>query len=155
MLLIHGGLWDGLDAARFWHAPGVVAGLRRRGIEVDAPDRLARPADWTADALRLTPTRPVAVVGASNGCSVAVRLALTMPASVTRLVLAWPATAVDDPPTRALFAELGAGPAVVDALLAGETLRGTTDTELATLGMPVRVLPARYTSGRRSTRCWS
>jgi hypothetical protein len=30
LLLIHGGLWEeGMDAGRFWHDPGIVAGLNR------------------------------------------------------------------------------------------------------------------------------
>jgi hypothetical protein len=41
-----------------------------------------------------------------------------------------------------MTAGLGAPPTVIDALLAGGTLRGLTDAELATLTMPVGVLPS-------------
>ena len=55
-LLVHGGLWeDGMDAGRFWHEPGIAAGLLRRGFEVLTPERLPRAPDWTAEAARFTP----------------------------------------------------------------------------------------------------
>ncbi len=100
ILLVHGGLWDdGMDADRFWHKPGVVSGLERRGFDVLAPDRMPRPPHWTAEADHLLATlrdRPTAaVVAGSNGCSAAVRLALARPDLVPRLLLAWPATAGD------------------------------------------------------------
>jgi hypothetical protein len=46
VLLVHGGLWEaGMDAERFWAAPGIIAGLQQRGFQVLAPTgRLARPA---------------------------------------------------------------------------------------------------------------
>jgi pimeloyl-ACP methyl ester carboxylesterase len=148
LLLIHGGLWEDLNARRFWHRPGIVAGLTRRGFEVLAPDRLDRAVDWTAEASHLARAAPgsqVTVLAGSNGCSVAARLALDFPSAVTRLFLAWPATAGDpdaDTQARSRLAELGAPPGVVDALLAGQTLRGLTDAELATLKIPIGVLPA-------------
>ena len=40
LLLIHGGLWEDMDAGRFWHGPGISARLKRHGFEVIAPDRL-------------------------------------------------------------------------------------------------------------------
>jgi hypothetical protein len=85
------------------------------------------------------------VVAGSNGCSAAVRFAVLRPHLVERLVLAWPATAHDpevDAFTRTALAELGATPAMVDGLLAGETLRGIGDDELRALPMPVAVVPA-------------
>lgn len=40
VLLVHGGPWEaGMDAEWFWAAPGIVAGLQRRGLQVLAPDR--------------------------------------------------------------------------------------------------------------------
>lgn len=149
LLLIHGGLWeDGMDADRFWRRPGIVSGLTRYGFDVLAPERLRRAPDWSAEADHLAahlPPRPVTIVAGSNGCSVAVRLALMFPSRVERLVLAWPATAGDadvDARTRTGLAQLGAAPHVIEALLAGHTLRGVTDDELASLDLPVAVLPS-------------
>jgi pimeloyl-ACP methyl ester carboxylesterase len=149
LVLIHGGLWEeGMDAERFWHRPGIVAGLRRDGFEVLAPKRLDRAPGWIAEASHLAPAlpdRPVTILAGSNGCSVAVRLAVEFPARIERLVLAWPATANDpviDAQANARLAELNAPPDVIDALLTGQTLRGSTDAELATLDMPVAVVPS-------------
>src|SRR5579863_1594801 len=143
LLLIHGGLWEeGMDARRFWHQPGIVAGLRHHGFDVLAPSRLHQAPDWTAEASHPAPAMPrppVTIIAGSNGCSAAVRLALDFPGAVTGLLLAWPATAGDpaiDTRTRSHLAGLGASPEVIDALLAGQVLRGTTDAELATLKMP-------------------
>ncbi|WP_436533037.1 alpha/beta hydrolase [Actinoplanes sp. HUAS TT8] len=148
VLLVHGGLWEEMDAERFWHRPGIVAGLQRHGVGVLAPDRLRRPRSWTAEAQHLAallPEHPVTVVAGSNGCSAAVRLALAAPERVERLLLAWPATAGDprvDTRTRLGLAQLGAEPDVLDALLNGGTLRGVTDDELASVAVPVGVLPS-------------
>src|SRR3954464_14601967 len=127
LFLVHGGLWDEpMDAQRFWHRPGIVDGLERRGFAVRCPDRLRRPDSWTAEAEplavalvdpagpggsgalggRVAPSRsvaPVVVLAGSNGCSAAVRLAVDRPDLVDALLLAWPATAGDpaiDEPTR-------------------------------------------------------
>jgi pimeloyl-ACP methyl ester carboxylesterase len=148
VLLVHGGLGDDMDAARFWALPGVTAGIRREGFTVLAPNRLHRPPGWGAEADHLAaflPEQPVAVVAGSNGCSAAVRLALAFPNRIARLLLAWPATAGDitvDSRTRAGLAALGASDQNIRALLDGQTLRGVTDNELATLTMPVSVLPS-------------
>jgi pimeloyl-ACP methyl ester carboxylesterase len=149
LVLIHGGLWeDGMDAERFWTTPGIVAGLQRRGLEVLAPNRPARAPSWAAEATLLgpgLPDRPVTLVAGSNGCSVAVRLALLRPDPIQRLLLAWPPTAgnpVVDARVGGDLAALGASPQVIDGLLAGQTLRGVTDAELATLQLPVGVLPS-------------
>jgi len=155
--LIHGGLWEDMDASRFWRRPGIIAGLERHGLTVLAPDRLGRPPDWDAEArhlaaalaLSLPPGSPVTVVAGSNGCSAAVRLALTVPGAVTRMVLAWPATAHDpviDDAVRAGLTELGAATETIGALLAGETLRGVSDAELGTLRLPIGVIPAEPAS---------
>jgi pimeloyl-ACP methyl ester carboxylesterase len=147
LLLIHGGLWEeGMDAARFWRQPRIAAGLERRGFDVFAPDRLYQAPDWTTEASHLAlaiPDAPLTVVAGSNGGSAAARLAVDFPGTVTRLLLAWPASAGDpavDNWERGHLAGLGATPEVIDALLAGQTLRGLTDRELASLPMPVGVL---------------
>jgi pimeloyl-ACP methyl ester carboxylesterase len=148
VLLVHGGLWEDMDAERFWHRPGIVAGLQRHGVRVLSPDRARRAPDWTAEAQHLTAALPdhrVTVVAGSNGCSAAVRLTLTEPERVDRILLAWPATAGDprvDSRIRRGLSELGAGPHVVGALLNGQTLRGATDDELASVTKPVGVLPS-------------
>lgn len=148
LLLVHGGLWEEMDADRFWHRPGIVGGLRSRGFDVLAPDRPHRAPTWTAEVDHLAgrlPDAPVAVVAGSNGCSVAVRLALAHPARIAGLLLAWPATAGDpgvDDRTARMLAGLGAAPEIVVGLLAGETLRGTTDADIAAIDVPVAVLPS-------------
>ncbi|MFJ1793987.1 alpha/beta fold hydrolase [Kitasatospora griseola] len=139
LVLVHGGLWDdGMDGERFWGRTGVVAGLRGAGVAVWAPDRAMRVGSWVAEAEHLAaglPDGPVVVVGGSNGCSAAVRLALAVPGRVRGLVLAWPATAGDARVDRRL-------PAEVAPLLLGGVLRGVADEELTALRMPVGVLPA-------------
>jgi predicted alpha/beta hydrolase family esterase len=148
LLLIHGGLWDNMDAERFWYQPGVVAGLRQHGFEMLAPDRPHRPPTWSAEADHLSsvlPGQPTTLLAGSNGCSVAIRLAVACPQRIARLLLAWPATAGDpaiDARTRHRLTEQGASPQIIDALLSGETLRGVTDDELSNLSVPVGVLPS-------------
>ncbi|BAJ31280.1 MULTISPECIES: alpha/beta fold hydrolase [Kitasatospora] len=143
LVLVHGGLWDEeTDAAAFWERPGVTAGLRAAGIAVAAPDRAMRAGSWDAEAAHLAALLPdgppVVLVGGSNGCSAAVRLALAAPDRVRALVLAWPATAGEE----ALDARIRAAAPGAAGLLAGGTLRGTTDAELGALRMPVAVLPS-------------
>ncbi len=159
VLLVHGGLWDGTDAELFWYRPGIVDGLERAGLSVVAPDRLRRPVSWGEEVsafgrVLAGESEPVTLVGASNGCSVAVLLAMAYPEAVGRLLLAWPATGDDvegKARARAGMLERGASGAVADGLLAGETLRGVTDAELVSLGeyrgpwqpgLPVGVLPS-------------
>src|SRR4051794_34114160 len=98
LVLIHGGLWEDMDAEGFWRKPGIAAGLQQNGWDVLAPDRAKRAPDWAAEVEHLAtalPDHAVALVAGSNGCSAAVRLALTHPERVDRLLLAWPATAGD------------------------------------------------------------
>jgi pimeloyl-ACP methyl ester carboxylesterase len=151
VLLVHGGLWDPMDAQTFWGTPGITAGLTTAGLTVLAPDRPKLPNDWAVevDALGqlLAPrTEPLTIVGASNGCTVAARLAVAYPELVDRLVFAWPATAGDDGVdtlTRAGLLGRACAPEDADRLLAGDTLRGTTDAELTGLArIPVAVLPS-------------
>lgn len=148
LLLIHGGLWEDMDTERFWRLPGITGGLERRGFTVIAPDRPRRAPSWVAEAEHLAtflPTTPVTVVAGSNGCSVAVRLALAHPQAVSRLLLAWPAGQTA-PGVRAgirnMLTSLGAPPSTVETLTGGETLPCATDQELATLAMPAAVLPS-------------
>ena len=113
-----------------------------------APNRLHRPPSWDAEVEHLAPVlpgHPVSVLAGSNGCSVAVRLALAFPDRIARLLLAWPATAGDptvDSRTRIGLTGLGASDRNVRALLDGQTLRGVADDELAALKMPITVLPS-------------
>jgi pimeloyl-ACP methyl ester carboxylesterase len=112
-----------------------------------APDRLRRPPDWEADVACLAPLLPdgpVAVVAGSNGCTVAIRLALAYPERIATLLLAWPAVAGDakvDQWQRGGMTRQGASAATIGGLLAGETLRGVTDAELGGLRLPVAVMP--------------
>ncbi|RPE32182.1 hypothetical protein EDD38_0428 [Kitasatospora cineracea] len=143
LVLVHGGLWDeAVDAAAFWERPGVVDGLRAAGAAVLAPDRAMRAGSWAAEAEHLAaalPDRPpVVLVGSSNGCSAALRLALAAPDRVRALVLAWPATAGDE----RLDGRIRAAAPEAAGLLSGGTLRGAADAELAGLRLPVAVLPA-------------
>jgi hypothetical protein len=56
LLLIHGGMWqEGMDPGRFWHKPGIAAGLSRAGFEVVTPARLKQAPGWAAEAL----SRPI------------------------------------------------------------------------------------------------
>lgn len=148
LVLIHGGLWDDLTADRFWGRTGVLDTLGHHGVEVHTPDRLPRASSWIAEAVHLMallPPRPLTLLGASNGCSAAVRLALARPDLVTALLLAWPATAGDpdvDASLHATLDSLGARTAEVSQLLDGQTLRGVTDAELGGLRVPVGLIPA-------------
>jgi pimeloyl-ACP methyl ester carboxylesterase len=139
VVLLHGGLWEDMDAERFWVRPGVVAALEARGVPVLAPDRLPHPRSWAEEVAHLVPLlpdEPVTLVGGSNGCSVAARIAVERPDRVGRLVLAWPAIAGDSE-VDTLYLASGVPP----ELLAGETLRGLADVELVQLRLPVAVLP--------------
>lgn len=147
LFLIHGGLWDdAMDAERFWRTPGIVAGLESHGLTVLAPDRVREPTGWEEEVAALAaclPDEPVTVIGASNGCTPAARLALVYPQKVERLVFAWPATGGDtsvDIRTQAGLLAREAPEAVVKALLTAETLRGVRDDEFALLEIPVAVL---------------
>jgi pimeloyl-ACP methyl ester carboxylesterase len=156
VLLIHGGLWDATDAESFWYRSGIVAELEVAGLTVEAPDRPRRPASWAEEVAEfgallgsgLLGPKPVTVVGASNACTVAALLALEYPTAIGRLLLAWPATAGDpevEARARAGLIERGATAEIADGLLVGETLRGMTDAQVASLeltGVLVGVLPS-------------
>ncbi|GAB3947553.1 hypothetical protein GCM10029976_077040 [Kribbella albertanoniae] len=140
-----------MDAERFWGTTGITAGLTSAGLTVLAPDRPKYPTGWDIEfealgELLANHAEPLTVVGASNGCTVAARMALVYPDVVARLLLAWPATCGDfevDKRTRAGLHGLGCVPKDADDLLAGGTLRGTSDDELRGLArIPVAVLPS-------------
>jgi pimeloyl-ACP methyl ester carboxylesterase len=115
---------------------------------VIAPDRPHVPGSWAEEVDELgalLPARPVTLVGASNGCSVAALLALAHPEAVGQLLLAWPATGGDasvDERTRAGLLGRGASEEVAEDLLKGGILRGVADQDLAGLRIPVAVLPS-------------
>ncbi len=149
VLLVHGGLYEDMDAGRFWVEPGIADGLATAGFEVLAPDRMRQPPAWTAEAAALaTALRgapgPAAVVAGSNGCSAALRLAIDFPDLVDRLVLAWPATAgVPELDARArAVIDAVADEGTADRLLAGNTVRGVADAELRRLDRAVTIVPA-------------
>lgn len=122
-------------------------GRQRRGLEVHAPGRLPRAANWQAEAEHLgsvLPAGPVTVLGASK---MAARRRYGWPCLrlVSRLLPAWPATAADpvmDAHARQHLAALGADAQTIRLLLAGATLRGVTDTELTSLTMSAALVPA-------------
>lgn len=158
VLLVHGGLWDAMDADGFWGRPGITAALtaaldpdRSGRVEVLAPDRPQRATGWDLEVAALGEhlakrSGPVRIVGASNGCTAAVLLAAGFPELVDRLLLAWPATG-DDPAgnerARVGMMNRGCPAEVADGLLGGGILRGVPDAELASLDrIPVAVLPS-------------
>ena len=55
VVLVHGGLWEDMDAERFWVRPGVVAAQEARGVPVLAPDRLPHPRSWADEVAHLLP----------------------------------------------------------------------------------------------------
>jgi len=151
VLLVHGGLWEAMDAEAFWRTTGIVKELTSYGLDVLAPDRPRRASGWDVELAALgellaNRDEPVTIVGASNGCTVAVLLALAFPDVVDRLVLAWPATGDDgavNARTRAGLIERDCLPEVADRLLAGGTLRGVLDAALPVLArIPVAIVPS-------------
>ncbi|HWD78833.1 MAG TPA: alpha/beta hydrolase [Kribbella sp.] len=150
LLLVHGGLWDDMDAAAFWGTTGIVAGLSEH-LDVLALDRPRQPSGWDVEVAALGEhlakrSGPLGIVGASNGCTAAVLLALRYPELVGRLLLAWPATGDDtaaNDRARAGMVNRGCPPEVADGLLTGGILRGVPDAQLASLvRVRVAVLPS-------------
>ena len=131
---------------------GIASALHDAGHTIVTPDRLKRPTNWQADTDHIAaflPSTQCALVGASNGCTIAARLAALHPHVATSLLLAWPATCGDedrDAKFRAYLLQEGAAPDTVADLVNGQTLRGVADTELMELGMPVSVISAPETS---------
>lgn len=155
VFLVHGGLWEAMDAEAFWGTTGITDGLSAalapEGMDVLAPDRPQRASAWDIEVAALGEQLakrpgPVRIVGASNGCTVAVLLALRFPELVDRLLLAWPATGDDaaaNERAHAGMVQRGCPPVAADELLAGGILRGVTDDQVASLTrIPVAVLPS-------------
>lgn len=155
VFLVHGGLWEAMDAEAFWGTTGITDGLSAalapEGMDVLAPDRPQRDSAWHVEVAALGEQLakrpgPVRIVGASNGCTAAVLLALRFPELVDRLLLAWPATGGDaaaNERAHAGMVQRGCPPAAADELLAGGILRGVTDDQVASLTrIPVAVLPS-------------
>lgn len=149
MALIHGGLYEPMDATAFWADTGVVEALSRRGIAALTPQRLAEPRSWAEDAdhvavqLRSDVDGGVPVVAGSNGCSTAAHLAIADPGLVERLAFCWPVTVGQEHVAEQRQAEQisrWSGERVASALLSGGALRGLADTDLASLDVPVAVM---------------
>lgn len=96
-----------MTGERFWVEPGVALDLLAADRRVIVPDRRwaggQTEADFTvhtweeeagdlAAVVEASGAAPLDVIAGSNGCSVAVRLALARPDLVRTLVLCWPAT---------------------------------------------------------------
>src|SRR5215217_3250038 len=94
VLLVHGGLFDPMDGRRFWLRPGVADDLVAAGFRALVPDRRFATGktqapfalhSWDVEAGDLRAVldhggvATAHVVAASNGCSAAIRLALTRP----------------------------------------------------------------------------
>jgi hypothetical protein len=150
VVLVHGGLYEDVDPATFWGKTGIGSGLRAAGYSVIAPIRPQRPRSWEAErdalvvAVTSATTPPVAIVAASNGCSVALRALADVPELAAHLVLCWPATAgipEYDAAVRQRVLDV-AGTPTADRLLAGETIRGLLDEELETIATPVTIVPS-------------
>lgn len=136
VLLVHGGLGEVMDAHTFWVRPGMARALIGHGLDVIAPDRDTAPTSWrsAAEASSALLDAGSTVVAGSNGCSIALRLAVDRPELVDRLVLLWPATAGDP----GVDAEV---PVEAVHLLDGDTIRGVTDAELGAVEVPTAVVP--------------
>lgn len=139
VILIRGGLYESIGPEEFWHEPGIVAGLETAGLRVITPRRLTTPTSWSDEVEHLRASIPSdpsrwSLVAGSNGCSVAVRMAVDCEGLVSRLVLCWPATAGDPEVDKSANAPV--------EMLRGGTLRGVGDDELARISVPVTVIPS-------------
>lgn len=150
VVLVHGGLYEDMTPGEFWGETGVLAALAATNTPFIAPQRPRKPQSWAEERRWLSESIDeagfdrVALVGASNGCSAAARVAIDEPHRVARLMLAWPATANDqvlDGLARIIITD-EIGEAAADALLRGDTLRGVADAELSALSSPVVVYPS-------------
>jgi pimeloyl-ACP methyl ester carboxylesterase len=126
VLLVHGGLFDPMNGERFWIAPGVADELAAAGYRVLTPDRRYsvgrttsdfRAHSWDIEAADLAASIASAgdaaahIIAGSNGCSAAIRLALTQPERVRSLTLCWPVS----PDNAALLAQFERSAAFVEA----------------------------------------
>ena len=163
VVLVHGGLYDDppMTAGGFWLPTGVVDALVDRDVDVILHERPATPRSWIEERIALEATLReaevdrAAIVAGSNGCSVALRLALDAPSMVARTLLCWPATAGDsviDELARVIITETHDAQ-VATKLLSGRPLRGVTAGELAGLDAEVVIHPSMPESPmhRRST----
>lgn len=141
-----------MSAARFWVETGVVGALADRGVEVLTPERLGEPLSWEQDAdhvaeqLRSEGTGALSIVGGSNGCSTAARLAIAHPGLVRRIAFCWPVTVGQDHQYEKSLADkisARSGDQAAAALLGGETLRGVLDHELTSLAASVAVMASK------------
>ena len=139
VMLIHGGLYESIGPEEFWHEPGIVAGLEMAGLHVITPRRLTTPTSWSDEVEHLRACIPSvpprwSLVAGSNGCSVAVRMTVDHPELVHALVLCWPATAGDP--------EVDQFERAPVEMLRGDTLRGVSDAELASISVPLSIIPS-------------
>jgi pimeloyl-ACP methyl ester carboxylesterase len=139
VLLIHGGLFEAIGPEEFWHEPGIITGLEIAGFQVVAPRRVIVPSSWSDEVEHLLASIPSlpsrwSLVAGSNGCSVAVRMAIDHAELVARLVLCSPVTAGDPEVDKLEQAPV--------EMLRGETLRGVSDAELARMSVPVTIIPS-------------
>ena len=149
IVLLHGGLHEPVTAHDFWGRTGVTDALAALGVDALTPDRLPAPASWSEDAAhvvdQLSGARALPVVGGSNGCSTAAVVATSRPGLVASLALCWPVTAGQGHAQEEWLRDhitSGHGSDVADRLLAGETLRGVGDDQLAALPIPTAVMAA-------------
>jgi pimeloyl-ACP methyl ester carboxylesterase len=151
VLLVHGGLFDPMDGGRFWIRPGVADDLVAAGYRVLVPDRRFATGrtqapfaihSWDVEAGDLRTVLDhggvsrAHVVAGSNGCSAAIRLALTRPDRVRSTLLCWPATpdpALGEAFDRATEAIAWAGP---KAYLGGLRAHGLPRPESTRPGFP-------------------
>lgn len=64
-----------MDPGRFWHRPGIVAGLNRHGLTV-LTQPVRQPPAWATEASHLGPgdaRAAVTILAGSYGCSAAAR----------------------------------------------------------------------------------
>lgn len=117
IVLVHGGLLEPMDGARFWIEPGIATALADEGFRVMIPDRrfsgghTIAPIDahsWDTEANDLLLIHHAAgaqrahIVAGSNGLSAAIRFARRFPGHVLSLPLCWP-TPPDNAPVHAMF----------------------------------------------------
>jgi len=53
VVLVHGGLYEGMTSREFWADTGVLGGLKARHLTVLAPQRPTQPQSWAEEAQSL------------------------------------------------------------------------------------------------------
>lgn len=111
VMLVHGGLLEPMDGARFWVEPGVADALAGAGCRILTPDRrfsggqTVAPIDvhsWDTEAsdlrmiLQAGGMESAHIVAGSNGVSAAIRLARRFPGRILSLTLCWPSPPAND-----------------------------------------------------------